>query len=164
MTERVAIVGSRAHPALDLVRAYVRSLPNETIVCSGGAEGVDKAAVQEAMRLSMCTYEFTVVRERRFLVRVYRASSLAAMCQGMWYEFPLHGDASYADAFRIRNTLLAQFCTRGAVWPDGSKGGAWDWAREGQRFRRDVKIHWADGRVEPFGKSMQRRIAVQVGE
>ena len=40
----VAIVGSRDYPRLDLVRAFVRSLPEDACVVSGGARGVDQAA------------------------------------------------------------------------------------------------------------------------
>lgn len=42
--ERVAIVGSRDFPDVDMVRLYVRSLPKGTIVVSGGARGVDHIA------------------------------------------------------------------------------------------------------------------------
>jgi len=45
---RVAIVGSRGFRNLERVRAYVRSLPPETVVVSGGAVGVDRAAEAEA--------------------------------------------------------------------------------------------------------------------
>jgi len=42
--ERVAIVGSRGYSNLEAVRAYVRSLPKDTVVVSGGAAGVDITA------------------------------------------------------------------------------------------------------------------------
>lgn len=45
---RVAIVGSRDFPRLDLVRRYVRELPPGTVVVTGGARGVDRAAEEEA--------------------------------------------------------------------------------------------------------------------
>lgn len=41
---RVAIVGSRDYPNLDEVREYVMSLPDDTIVITGGARGVDQTA------------------------------------------------------------------------------------------------------------------------
>ena len=46
--ERVAIVGSRNFPRLRMVRDYVKKLPTGTIVVSGGARGVDSAAVAAA--------------------------------------------------------------------------------------------------------------------
>lgn len=48
MGERVAIVGSRKFPDLERVRAYVRSLPADTVIVSGGASGVDTEAEMEA--------------------------------------------------------------------------------------------------------------------
>lgn len=47
MSERVAIV-SRGFDDLERVRAYVRSLPRDTVIVSGGACGVDSAAEHEA--------------------------------------------------------------------------------------------------------------------
>lgn len=45
MRERIAIVGSRNFPDLDRVRAFVHELPEDAIVISGGASGVDTCAV-----------------------------------------------------------------------------------------------------------------------
>jgi hypothetical protein len=45
---RVAVVGSRGYSDLDEVRGYVRSLPDGTIIVSGGAHGVDAAAEEAA--------------------------------------------------------------------------------------------------------------------
>lgn len=50
---RVAIIGSREHKDLDAVRKYVRSLPEGTIVVTGGARGVDQAAMDEAKKCGM---------------------------------------------------------------------------------------------------------------
>jgi predicted Rossmann-fold nucleotide-binding protein len=44
----VAIVGSRDYKHLERVRAYVRTLPPDTVVISGGARGVDSVAEQAA--------------------------------------------------------------------------------------------------------------------
>ncbi len=129
MSERIAIVGARNHPNLDIVRAYVRTLPAGSEIVSGGAEGVDLAAVHAA-----------------------RDSGLGstAWLPHMLGE-ALYG-ASYAprDGLLYRNTLIAIDCTRMVVFPDGSKGGCWDAAREAVRFRRPVEVRWADGRVEAF--------------
>lgn len=48
--QRIAIVGSREYKQLDQVREYVRSLPLDVIVISGGARGVDRAAETEARK------------------------------------------------------------------------------------------------------------------
>ena len=48
---RVAVIGSRKFPDLDLVSAFVKDLPPGTMVVSGGAPGVD-AAAEFAARLA----------------------------------------------------------------------------------------------------------------
>lgn len=53
MGKRVAIVGSREFPNLDQVREYVRTLPPDTIVISGGARGVDRTVEYEARRIGL---------------------------------------------------------------------------------------------------------------
>lgn len=47
--EKVAIVGSRDYPHLGIVRSYVKFLDRSTIVVTGGADGVDKAAEKTAL-------------------------------------------------------------------------------------------------------------------
>lgn len=42
--KNVAIIGSRKYPHPDAIRAYVNALPDDTVVISGGAEGVDSIA------------------------------------------------------------------------------------------------------------------------
>lgn len=63
MTERVAIVGTRdASPeTLAKVRALVASLPDGTIVISGGARGVDKVAIEAAHERGLATLEHVPV-------------------------------------------------------------------------------------------------------
>lgn len=55
---KVAVVGSRGFGDLEMVRAYVRSLPVGTVVVSGGARGVDSVAVAEAERIGLETIVF----------------------------------------------------------------------------------------------------------
>lgn len=50
-TRKVAIVGSRNYPDLEEVRAFVRGLDQGVLVVSGGAEGVDTVAAEEADKL-----------------------------------------------------------------------------------------------------------------
>jgi len=45
---RIAIVGSREYSPLSDVIDYVRSLPDDTVIITGGAKGVDQAAEAEA--------------------------------------------------------------------------------------------------------------------
>ena len=46
MMKRLGIVGSRHFPARDGVGSFVASLPPDTVIVSGGAEGVDSWAVE----------------------------------------------------------------------------------------------------------------------
>ena len=55
---KVAIVGSRDYPDPEAVRTYVRSLPKDTTVISGGARGVDSWAVEEAIKAGLETEVF----------------------------------------------------------------------------------------------------------
>lgn len=47
---KIAIVGSREFPRLDLVSDYVQALPTSTVVVSGGATGVDTVAENSARK------------------------------------------------------------------------------------------------------------------
>jgi hypothetical protein len=51
----VAIVGSRDYVRLDDVRRFVEALPPGTIVVSGGARGVDTAAIEAAAARGLAT-------------------------------------------------------------------------------------------------------------
>lgn len=50
---KIAVVGSRKYPSPNLVRAFVRGLPPDTVLVSGGALGVDSWAEDEARRLRL---------------------------------------------------------------------------------------------------------------
>jgi predicted Rossmann fold nucleotide-binding protein DprA/Smf involved in DNA uptake len=50
---KVAIVGSRKYPNLEAVRRFIRELPRDTTVVTGGAYGVDEAAEETAKRLRL---------------------------------------------------------------------------------------------------------------
>lgn len=116
MNEHVAIVGSRPqhdsrgrltpetlrrHQA---VRAYVRALPSDAVVISGGALGVDTVAVEEA-------------RARGLAHQVYRAD---------WQRYGRRAGA-------IRNRRIVAAASRVvAFWDGASRGTAItiDMARE----------------------------------
>ena len=55
---KVAIVGSRGYRDLEEVRQFVRSLPQDTLVISGGALGVDTVATTEAENQGLSTMIF----------------------------------------------------------------------------------------------------------
>lgn len=122
--ERVAIVGSRRHPNLEMVREYVRTLPRSTIVVTGGAVGVDITAELEAARCGLAT-------------QIYRPDDVLAMWPWL----------SYRDALIYRNTAIVCSSHRVVAFPDGTDGGTWDATRQAERFRRPCQIRWCDGRV-----------------
>ena len=91
---KVAIVGSRGYSRLDEVRQFVRECERSTTIVSGGASGVDSAAVDEARRLGM-TYE------------VYLP------------DWAVHGRAAGA----IRNRIIVESADEVvAFWDGASKG------------------------------------------
>lgn len=69
MSNIVAILGSRPRYFLDLgaafrkVRDYIRALPPETVVVSGGADGIDSFAEQLAAARGLGTGVFPVTKE-----------------------------------------------------------------------------------------------------
>jgi len=94
---KVAIVGSRNFKALHLVRDLVASLPPDTIVLSGGASGVDKAAIEEAR-----------------------------LCCLQYIELPARWDLFGKRAGMIRNQELYNLCDYAVCfWDDASPGTAW---------------------------------------
>lgn len=50
---KIAIVGSRSYPRLNEVAEYVRALPPDTVIVSGGARGVDTVAEMTALYRNM---------------------------------------------------------------------------------------------------------------
>lgn len=51
----IAIVGSRDYQHLERVRSFVRTLPPNTVVVSGGARGVDTVAEETAKEVGLKT-------------------------------------------------------------------------------------------------------------
>lgn len=93
--EHVAIVGSRLHPHLAMVRDYVRTLPGGTVIVSGGAAGVDIVAAAEARRLGL-----------KVIVHL-----------------PDNAQYGFVDAPKQRNKLIAFDCDRMVAFPYGEARG-----------------------------------------
>jgi len=55
---RIGIVGSRKFPELILVKKYIDALPDDSIIISGGANGVDTAAQESAENRGLITIIF----------------------------------------------------------------------------------------------------------
>ena len=95
MGEKVAIVGTRDYPRLDLVVDYVYSLPMDTVVVSGGGGNVDLTAERAA-------------RERGMPEPI--------IFQALWKVYG-------KSAGPIRNKLISVECNRMVAFWDGVSPG-----------------------------------------
>lgn len=114
MSQRVGIVGSRSYPFPERVERYVDSLPDDTIVVSGGAAGVDTVAALHARKRGL-----TVVEHRPDLTG----------CKARW---------EYALAYYARNQVVVDDVDRLVAFTEKSKGGTWDTI--GRAFRRGIPV------------------------
>src|SRR5690348_8721152 len=90
---KVAIIGSRDFPDLQMVRDYVQSLHPSVDILSGGARGVDRVAVEEAKARHM-----------------------------RWKEFKPR-DPSRVSDYHQRNDLIVQQCDALVAFWDGQSPG-----------------------------------------
>jgi activating signal cointegrator 1 len=84
MSEKVAIVGSRNYPDLTQVRAYVASLPSDTIIVSGGARGVDTAAEEAARAQHLQVVIFPAEKGKSPLLRNHDIVAAADLVVAFW--------------------------------------------------------------------------------
>lgn len=138
--ERIAVVGARAHPDLDEVRAFVLEevAPGDTIV-SGGATGVDQAAEETAIleRLTVVSYRVEGLQGDLLTVTEW----VWTPGRGKWRiarTWQMPAGTSMRDALIFRNTFVAIACTRMVAFTRGTKGGTADAMRQAQRFHRPV--------------------------
>ena len=94
MSKRVAIVGSRGFRDLAAVDAYVRNLPEDACIISGGAAGVDQVAEIAAIKYGRA---WQVIRP----------------------DYAKHG----RGAPKLRNRRIAEECTRMVAFWDGDSPG-----------------------------------------
>lgn len=122
----VAIIGSRDFKDLDKVRAFVRSLPKNACVISGGARGVDQAAEAEAFAcgLSVRSYRpFAFGHRGQYRIEVVdnkeRSYTSQMTLRGLY--------DSFTKAAHARNSMIVDGVVAGggcvvAFW-DGSSPG-----------------------------------------
>ena len=106
----LAIVGSRSYPNLEQVREFVRSLPDSTVVLSGGAAGVDHVAVKEAKACGLAT---VVIRP----------------------AYEMHGK----EALLIRDKAIAEQCDSLVAFWDGTSTGTAHVMRCAKRLGKSVR-------------------------
>lgn len=91
---KVAIVGSRVWPNPEQIRAFVATLPENTIVVSGGARGVDSIAENAARRRGLS-------------------------CHVIFADWDKHGKSA---GYR-RNVQVVEACDRVVAFWDGRSPG-----------------------------------------
>lgn len=127
----VGIVGSRDFPDLEMVRAFVRSLPKDACVVSGGARGVDQAAESEALNrgLTVCSFRPTSNGHGQFLI-----SQHICYGGGNWWFTPLNGTyPTFTKAAHTRNQMIVDKC----VEESGSVVAYWDGESTGTKSTID---------------------------
>jgi DNA recombination-mediator protein A len=121
-SERVAIVGSRDYPDLPAVRAFVRSLPQDTVIVSGGAEGVDTAAKWAAEKRKM---EWRMYRPSQLSIPDRKPGKewgiLVVERRGVPYYLPDRFE-SFAQAAYFRNGLIVADADSVEAFWTGSSG------------------------------------------
>ena len=108
---KVAIVGSRGFKPLSKVRDYITELPQDTIIVSGGAEGVDRQAVGWARALGMETEVFLP-------------------------EWNKYGNRAGV----IRNSIIVGDCDRLVAFWDGESRGTLDSINKARKAGKPVEI------------------------
>ena len=143
--DRIAIVGSRDwpyHEALRVeaeIRAFVESLPRDTVIVSGGARGVDTWAEQSA-------------RNAGLAVVLHLASKYVVR------DAPRH---LYIAALFRRNDDIAADCTRLEAWSYGDSRGTAHVVTRTLALGKAVNVHRSspDGgdTVEAFRARLRER-------
>ncbi len=95
--KKIAIVGSRKFKDLSMVHKFVSTLPQDTIIVSGGALGVDSAASQAA-------------KKKGLMVKIFIPD---------WFAF---GKA----AGMMRNSLIVDYSDEVYAFHDGTSRGTAD--------------------------------------
>lgn len=131
---RVAVVGSRRFTDEALVRKYVRALPADTTVVSGGCRGPDSWAEDEAKARGLAT-------------EIYPAKWDDLFAEPCHVRHRLDGSAFNALAGFNRNTLLANAADQVIAFVVPSRdGGAEDTVRKAVRRGIPVLLVFPDGR------------------
>ncbi len=113
---KIAIVGSRSFYQLDLVDSFIRNLPKNITIISGGAHGVDKAAKEFGERYTHTVLEFL--------------PDLAG-CKER-YEF--------TKKYYERNQKIADECDMLVAFTDKEHGGTWDTIKRARKLCKPIKI------------------------
>ena len=113
---RIAIVGSRTYPQIQLVEWFIRDLPDGVTIVSGGAVGVDKAAEEYAKRRGLPTSIYLpdlagCIEKKDFTLRYY-----------------------------ARNQQIVDNCELLVAFTEKDYGGTWDTIKRARAVGKPVKI------------------------
>lgn len=111
------IIGSRHRIDRNSIQAFISSIPDDSIVISGGCQGVDKWAIQSAKARGLPT--------REYLPNL-------ANCK-KYFE--------YTKAYYARNKLIAANCdVLAAFVSDNRKGGTENTIKYAKKFGKKIII------------------------
>jgi predicted Rossmann fold nucleotide-binding protein DprA/Smf involved in DNA uptake len=113
---KIAIVGSRTYPQLKLVEWFVRDIPLGVVIVSGGADGVDAAAIEYAKRRGMETREHMPNLEG---------------CKAKH---------EYAERYYARNQKIVDDCDLLVAFTERDSGGTWDTIKRARKAGKPLKI------------------------
>jgi len=113
---KIAIVGSREYPKLNLVSEYVKTLEKDVIIISGGAKGVDLVAEQTA-------------RQRGFILIIHYADWNKGKGAGLARNSLIVADADLIVAF----------------W-DGKSTGTLDTLKKAKKAKKPYEIYGPSGK------------------
>lgn len=162
---KVAFVGSREYPNLDLVRTHIRKLHEkypEAVLVSGGCRGVDATAEDEARKVGMSYISYRPLRvaelddgkvriPRHFTIECIRWNADLSLPYGGMSErtvdsarqFPDNGERKdYAKPAFWRNGLIAAEADVVMAYPcvqsNGHLGGTGDTMKKAEAYGRPV--------------------------
>ena len=118
--QNIAIVGSRDFSWPELVALFVETLPEGTVVVSGGAPGVDTIAEQAARRLGLEVVVF----------------------QADWKRFG-------RKAGPLRNTQIVAAADQVVAFWDGASRGTLNTVMQAVRAGKHVLVYGSDGNEVP---------------
>jgi len=113
---KIGIVGSRDFTQMDLVDSFIKNLPQNIDIVSGGAIGVDSAAKELGKKYSHTVLEYL--------------PDLAG-CKER-YEF--------TQKYYERNQKIADACDMLVAFTDKENGGTWDTIKRTRKLGKPVKI------------------------
>lgn len=127
MSNRVAIIGSRNYPekSKKIVTDYVRTLPKESVIVSGGARGVDRWAVEAA-----------VINGIRY-------------CEHIPNKYNQYGDYLGHHVLFSRNTEVLRDGTEFVAFWDGESSGTHDGIKKAEKMGLPGFIVYPDGKRKP---------------